>query len=176
MASFERELLDGLKRLGKHAPAAATSTAIDVVRALCAGFPVIDSDKLAATVAGLGDDVRAKYVAAMALGPAEVLRLVEDAVEAVATRPQDFSNMLVPAPSKRARDGSGAPSASARPLRASVADVASHDIVRFTVYGALKSSLGYGGGARVPLPGLAETLVKLVRPALARPRAHCRER
>ena len=40
MASFERELLDGLKL----APAAAASTAIDVERALCAGFPMIDGD------------------------------------------------------------------------------------------------------------------------------------
>jgi hypothetical protein len=126
-----------------------------------------DGDKLAATVAGLGDDVRAKYVFAMMLGSAEVRRLVKEAIEAVeAVEAVESVEAVEAVVSRRGNllTGARARKTFTRRQRRSLCicafparqrgrtfDVVSQDIVRYTVYGALMSSLGYGGGARVPL-------------------------
>lgn len=114
------------------------------MRALCADFAGCDGQILAHFARDLDDEVRAKYVAAMALGPLEVLRIVEAAIASVVTTPLEHPNMCA-APAKRRRDGAGA---GAPPtLKVDCKNPAHHNAVRFTIYIVLKEKFGFGGGA-----------------------------
>ena len=162
MAPREAELLAALTRLAQWAPLAESSRSRDVIRALCAGFPLVDELTLSATVGGLPESARQKYATAMARGPDDILRVVEEAVESVVTRPRDHANMCTKRKRGRdATDASGAPTVCVFPSNRE-----QHAQVRFTIYGVISKELGYvdGTGERVPLPALAETLVKLSFP------------
>ena len=83
LSKLESELLLSLQRLGVHAPVANTSHSRDIIRALCAGFPMIDDAALAEVIGGLTEEARVKYNIAMNLGPLQIVREVEDAIRGI---------------------------------------------------------------------------------------------
>ena len=85
----------------------------------------------------------------MARGPRGILEDVREAVEAVVTRPDDFPNMCAKGEARRVIVDPSNPD---------------HHAKVFTVYGILQRKLRYAGEERMPLPSLAESLVKLCFP------------
>ena len=152
MARHESDVLASLGRLGRHVPAARKTAAADVMRALCAGYPLIDDKTVTAAVAALSNDGKSKYYAAMARGPLDVLAVVEECIDAVASTPGDYGNLCSKGTKKRPRA-----------VNVDIKNVNDHNRIRFTVYDELRKRFGYDG-ERVPLPTLAETLVKALFP------------
>jgi hypothetical protein len=161
MSKREADVLASLGRLALCAPAASTARAKDVVRALCAGFGMIDDAELSKTITGLTVGARTKYLAAMALGPAELMNVVEEVVDDVIANPSKFPNMCTKGKRRRSDVDANSPTVCVFP-----GNKEHHPQVRYTIYGALAVRLGYkdSAGERVPLPALVETLVKLSFP------------
>jgi len=120
---------------------------------MCTDFSYMEEQIYADAVSSLTDAGKASHEAALARGPGSICNDVVAAIENVIERPAEFSNMC---------SGTGA----ARRVVVSPKRLEDHGKVRFTVYGVLRRTFGYEG-ERVPLPPLAETLVKLAFPGPA---------
>jgi hypothetical protein len=165
LAAIQNDVLASLARLGEHAPRALSAGAQVVVRSMCAGYPLVCDHELATAVGGLSADAQAKYLSAMARGPAAIMGEVEASVSSVVLRPQDHPNLWHSVKNKRGRDGSGSDfSVPAKTLRFNYRNASDHHGIRFTIYSDLKDRLDFAGGERIPFPALAETLVKLAFP------------
>jgi hypothetical protein len=129
-----------------------------VLRALCDGLEPLFSDHTRRSHIGEAED-RVKFDAAV--GRLDLVAIALQAVLDVLHDPRAHLNLCA----ARGKDGRGKvlPYAS-RAVAANVFGDENHPSVRYTLYAIVKSKVGYGGGARVPLPATLETLLRAAFP------------
>ena len=110
------------------------------------------------------DDVppcaKSLYNAAMARGPVVIAEIARDVTVRVTSDASSYSNLVGTAGKRKRKKSAEASDLVADPL-----DEKEHRRFRYTIYREIETRLGYhGAGFAVPLPVIAEQIVKIALP------------